>query len=205
MKEKKTKRRVWRGVATTGTSLLALSLSASMVIDTFRTDIDKFLGTQSTQMVTDNQTEDDYTYKSDYSSTTELLDSIEDLGERMSEEGTVLLKNNGALPLTKDETQKVTFLGFSSYYPVQGGDFGSIVAENKGTDADTVDLIQAFETKGYSLNSTVQKMYESLKRYFHGELQHIIVLHHRQLVEHLQVLSRHRRNWTRQSRHGKTV
>ena len=44
MKEKKTKRRVWRGVATTGTSLLALSLSASMVIDTFRTDIDKFLG-----------------------------------------------------------------------------------------------------------------------------------------------------------------
>ena len=48
MKEKKTKRRVWRGVATTGTSLLALTLSASMVIDTFRTDIDKFLGTQST-------------------------------------------------------------------------------------------------------------------------------------------------------------
>ena len=60
-----------------------------MVIDTFRTDIDKFLGTQSTQMVTDNQTEDDYVYKSDYSNTTELLDSIEDLGERMSEEGTV--------------------------------------------------------------------------------------------------------------------
>ena len=110
MKEKKTKRRVWRGVATTGTSLLALSLSASMVIDTFRTDIDKFLGTQSTQMVTDNQTEDDYTYKSDYSSTTELLDSIEDLGERMSEEGTVLLKNNGALPLSADEKKKVTFL-----------------------------------------------------------------------------------------------
>ena len=58
MKEKKTKRRVWRGLATTGTSLLALSLSAAMVIDTFRTDIDKFLGTQSTQMVTDNQTAD---------------------------------------------------------------------------------------------------------------------------------------------------
>ena len=133
MKEKKTKRRVWRGVATTGTSLLALSLSASMVIDTFRTDIDKFLGTQSTQMVTDNQTEDDYTYKSDYSSTTELLDSIEDLGERMSEEGTVLLKNNGALPLSADEKKKVTFLGFSSYFPIQGGDFGSSLVENKGT------------------------------------------------------------------------
>ena len=169
MKEKKTKRRVWRGVATTGTSLLALSLSASMVIDTFRTDIDKFLGTQSTQMVTDNQTEDDYVYKSDYSNTTELLDSIEDLGERMSEEGTVLLKNNGALPLSADEKQKVTFLGFSSYFPIQGGDFGSSLAENKGTDADTVDMVQAFETKGYSLNPTVQNMYLGMKEDFKSE------------------------------------
>lgn len=169
MKEKKTKRRVWRGVATTGTSLLALSLSASMVIDTFRTDIDKFLGTQSTQMVTDNQTEDDYTYKSDYSSTTELLDSIEDLGERMSEEGTVLLKNNGALPLSADEKKKVTFLGFSSYFPIQGGDFGSSLVENKGTDADTVDMVQAFEAKGYSLNPTVQQMYEGMKEDFKSE------------------------------------
>ena len=32
MKEKKTKRRVWRGLATTGTSLLALSLSAAMSV-----------------------------------------------------------------------------------------------------------------------------------------------------------------------------
>ena len=169
MKEKKTKRRVWRGVATTGTSLLALSLSASMVIDTFRTDIDKFLGTQSTQMVTDNQTEDDYVYKSDYSNTTELLDSIEDLGERMSEEGTVLLKNNGALPLSADEKQKVTFLGFSSYFPIQGGDFGSTLTENKGTDADTVDMVQAFEAKGYSLNPTVQNMYLGMKEDFKSE------------------------------------
>ena len=60
------------------------------VIDSYRTDIDKFLGTKSSAMVTDSTDEDLYTYKSDYSSTTELLDSIEDLGERMSEEGTVL-------------------------------------------------------------------------------------------------------------------
>ena len=63
-----------------------------------------------------------YTFKSDYTSTTELLHGIQDVGERMSEEGSVLLKNNGALPLTQDETQKITLLGFSSYYPVQGGD-----------------------------------------------------------------------------------
>lgn len=170
MKEKKTKRRVWRGVATTGTSFLALTLSATMIVDTFRTDIDKFLGTQSTKMITENQTEADYTYQSDYSNTTELLDAIEDLGERMNEEGTVLLKNNNqALPLSEDETKKVTFLGFSSYYPVQGGDFGSSLAENKGTDADTVDMVQAFEAKGYTLNPTVKDMYQGMKEEFKSE------------------------------------
>lgn len=170
MKEKKTKRRLWRGLATTTTSVLALSLSASMIIDTFRTDIDKFLGTQSTQMVTENQSEDDYAFHSDYSSTTELLDAIEDLGERMNEEGSVLLKNeNNALPLSEEETQKVTLLGFSSYYPVQGGDMGSSLAENVGTDADTVDMVGAFEAKGFSINPTVQTMYENMREEFKSE------------------------------------
>ncbi len=171
MKEKKTKRRLWRGLATTTTSVLALSLSASMIIDTFRTDIDKFLGTQSTQMVTENQSEDDYTFQSDYSSTTELLDAIEDLGERMNEEGSVLLKNeNNALPLSEEETQKVTLLGFSSYYPVQGGDFGSTLSVNTGTDADTVDFVQALTAKGYALNPTVSDLYDTLKDEYQSDL-----------------------------------
>ena len=120
MSKKKSGRRVWRGVTTATASLLALSVCASTVVDGFRTDIDKFLGTKSTKLVTeDSDGTDLYTFKSDYTSTTELLHGIQDVGERMSEEGSVLLKNNGALPLTKDETQKITLLGFSSYYPVQ--------------------------------------------------------------------------------------
>ena len=81
----------------------------------------------------------------------------------MSEEGSVLLKNNGALPLTQDETQKITLLGFSSYYPVQGGDMGSSLVENTGTDADTVDMVGAFKAKGFGLNQTVADMYEALQ------------------------------------------
>jgi beta-glucosidase len=165
----KSRRRLWRGLTTTTATFLALSLSAATVVDGFRTDIDKFLGTQSTKMLTDNQTEEDYTFKSDYSSTTELLDSIEDLGERMNEEGSVLLKNNGALPLSQEETKKLSLLGFSSYYPVQGGDFGSSLAENKGTDADTVDMVEAFNAKGFTLNPTLQTMYEGMKEDFKSE------------------------------------
>ena len=112
-----------------------------------------------------------YTFKSDYTSTTELLHGIQDVGERMSEEGSVLLKNNGALPLTQDETQKITLLGFSSYYPVQGGDMGSSLVENTGTDADTVDMVGAFKAKGFGLNQTVADMYEALQPTFKSEVQ----------------------------------
>lgn len=172
MSKKKSGRRVWRGVTTATASLLALSVCASTVVDGFRTDIDKFLGTKSTKLVTENSDGTDlYTFKSDYTSTTELLHGIQDVGERMSEEGSVLLKNNGALPLTQDETQKITLLGFSSYYPVQGGDMGSSLVENTGTDADTVDMVAAFKAKGFGLNQTVADMYEALQPTFKSEVQ----------------------------------
>lgn len=165
------KRNLWRGLTTLTASLLTVSVAAGPVVDSYRTDIDKFLGTKSSAMVTDSTDEDMYTYKSDYSSTTELLGSIEDLGERMSEEGTVLLKNeNNALPLSKDETQKLSLLGFSSYYPVQGGDMGSSLNENKGTDADTVDFVEALNAKGFGINEDLQKLYKSLEADFKTEV-----------------------------------
>ena len=172
MSKKNSGRRVWRGVTTTTASLLAISVCASTVVDGFRTDIDKFLGTKSTQLVTEETDGADlYTFKSDYTSTSDLLHGIQDVGERMSEEGSVLLKNNGALPLTKDETQKITLLGFSSYYPVQGGDMGSSYIANTGTDADTVDMVGAFKAKGFGLNQTVADMYEALRPMYKSEVQ----------------------------------
>ena len=172
MSKKNSGRRVWRGVTTTTASLLAISVCASTVVDGFRTDIDKFLGTKSTKLVTEETDGADlYTFKSDYTSTSDLLHGIQDVGERMSEEGSVLLKNNGALPLTKDETQKITLLGFSSYYPVQGGDMGSSYIANTGTDADTVDMVGAFKAKGFGLNQTVADMYEALKPMYKSEVQ----------------------------------
>ena len=166
------KTRVFRGLTTVTSSVLALSIAAGPVINIFRTDIDKFLGTHSTAVVTDESAEDDlYTYKSDYTSTTDLLHAISDLGERMEEEGAVLLKNNGALPLTKDETQKVSLLGFSSYYPVQGGDMGSSLVENTGTDADTVDFVKALAARGWKINPTLQSLYEALLPTFSTEVE----------------------------------
>ncbi len=164
--------RLWRGLTTVTASVLALALSIQPVVNANRTDIDKFLGTKSSKIVTDtSDSEDLFTFKSDYSSTTELLDAIEDLGERMNEEGTVLLKNNGALPLSAEEKGKVSLLGFSSYYPLQGGIMGSSFTPNAGTDADTVDFVQALTARGYTLNPDLQPLYQSLESTFTTEVQ----------------------------------
>lgn len=166
------RKNLWRGLSTCAASLLAVSLVADSLADSYRTDIDKFLGTRSSMLVTENtEGEDLYPYKSDYSSTTELLDSIEDLGGRMSGEGTVLLKNeNHALPLSREETQKISLLGFSSYYPIQGGDMGSSLSINVGTDADTVDFVQALEIKGFAINGKLQELYKGLESSFKTEI-----------------------------------
>ena len=121
---KNMKSNVFRGLSAMMAALLAASLAATTVVSDHRTDIDKFLGTTSSRLVTDGTADasEVYTYTSDYATTTELVKAIADVGERMSEEGSVLLKNNGALPLSEEETQKVSLLGFSSYYPVMGGD-----------------------------------------------------------------------------------
>ena len=206
------RRNLWRGLTTCTASLLTISLAAGPLVDNYRTDIDKFLGTKSSAMVTDNTEDEDlYTYASDYSSTTELLDSIEDLGERMSEEGTVLLKNeNSALPLTKEETQKVSLLGFSSYYPVQGGDMGSSLNVNQGTDADTVDFVQALDAKGFKINEDIASMYKSLEAEFKTEVCGEILLN----ITTLQLLQRMvyfparnhlRKNWIVLTVNGRAV
>ncbi len=164
-----------RGLTATSAMLLALSVTATSVVSDHRTDIDKFLGTQSQRIVTDENAtpEELYTYSSDYSSTTELVKAMEDIGERMSEEGSVLLKNeNMALPLSKEELSKVSLLGFQSYFPNKGAILGPTAAENHGTDADTVDLVGALESKGFTLNDTLKTMYNSddVKAIFKSEV-----------------------------------
>jgi beta-glucosidase len=166
--------RIWRGLASVTASVTAFAIAGTSIVNGFRTDIDKFLGTSSTKVVTEEADASTvYTYKSDYSSTTELVQAIQNVGEQMSEEGSVLLKNNGALPLTADEKSKISLLGFSSYYPVMGGDMGSSVTENEGTDADTVDFVEALTARGFTINPTLQSLYtsESFQKLFTTEIE----------------------------------
>ena len=155
------KQLIWRGLAALTAAMLVFSLAAVPLVNKFRTDIDKFLGTSSTVLVSDESDEalNLYTWKTDYTSTRELVLAIAALGEEISEEGCVLLKNNGALPLSQEETKQLSLLGFSAYYPVQGGDMGSLLTPNTGTDADTVDFLQALTEKGFVYNEKLKNLY----------------------------------------------
>ena len=170
-KKNRSKQRLWRGLTALTAAFMALAMTGTTLVNGFRTDIDKFLGTTSTRVVSDEADPSTaYGYKSDYANTTELVHAIADVSERIMEEGAVLLKNNGALPLTSAEKSKISLLGFSSYHPAMGGIMGSSLTENVGTDADTVDFLQALVAKGYSYNKTLEEMYETLKPVYQGEV-----------------------------------
>lgn len=77
------------------------------------------------------------------------------VAQEMQEEGTVLLENNGVLPMN---TSKINLLGVSSVNPIYGGtgSGGSSYTENR------VDLVTAFTNAGFTLNPAPLDMYRNV-------------------------------------------
>ena len=125
------------------------ALSASQAINIFL-DIE-------TYKIVDNgdgEAEDTEYFKSEYSSQEELEAAGADVAERVHEEGSVLLKNNGVLPLSADA--KVSTLSHSSI------DF--VTCGTGAADIDTSEaptLKEALESRGLTVNPTLWDFYES--------------------------------------------
>lgn len=119
--------RIWRGLTTITASLLAVTVGAGTICEGWRENIDQNIGTISSAIETENKTIDGtYTYTSDYGSTDELIQEHKSLNEVLSEEGSVLLKNeNKTLPLS--EGTGVTLFGSRSHYMSYGGQVGGTV------------------------------------------------------------------------------
>lgn len=156
---KKKKLQIWRGLLSTFLSLSIALTGLSSVADTWRSAIDRVLGTASTKTTNDSK------YKSKYSTSDDLVKAHADLGERVGEEGTVLLKNeNNSLPLKGDKL-KVTLFGMGSAYPFMGGTMGSTVSGDKN------DLVNALQKKGFEVNPTMLKIYQNMGSIVTGEQQ----------------------------------
>lgn len=127
------KKALWHGLTVVCGITLGLSVTVSQVLEAYRGDIDKELGTQSEIVVSEDGDNLYKTFMPDakfYDPATGKTDSKAliqraiDLGRQEGEEGCVLLKNEGqALPITGTKP-KVTLFGIRSNVPLLGSSFG---------------------------------------------------------------------------------
>ena len=150
--------KVWRGLTALFLSLSLLVFSMGGVAEQWRSVIDQNLGTTSSKTVNDGR------YNPDYTNTDDLVKAHWAIGEQVGQEGAVLLKNNGALPMASGA--KVTLFGMGSQYPFLGGVMGSSIST-----PDQVNLVNALTQKGFQVNPTMTAIYEAMGSVVTGESQ----------------------------------
>lgn len=151
MKEKKLSP-VMRGISAAMASVLTLAITGTSVADTYRSNLDDVLGTQSYVTSSDK---DSARFKSDYDTIEDMMAAAKDIAIREGEEGTVVMKNdNEVLPLN---TANVALFGLAAYapYPYTSGDL-------KGGNEDAVDLVQALTDAGITVNETLKDLYATM-------------------------------------------
>ena len=139
--------------------LLIASIVGNYIASQYASVINIRFQTETTKLVADKSDDTDTEYfKSDYDSTEELQKADKDVAERLTEEGSVLLKNdNNTLPLETSESSKakVSVFGHSSIDIIPCGT-GS--ADIDATDAPT--LKEALESRNLEVNDTLWQFYE---------------------------------------------
>ena len=136
-------------------SLLAVLLVVAIILNYVAVYWDKplseFLGSVGGTQQSDLQGDSMY-FKSAYNSTEELLSAEELLCKQIAGEGTVLLKNNGALPLA--DGAKISLFGLSSSVGTSSGSgSGDVSTKNVCTWAT------AMQYAGFEINETLLQFY----------------------------------------------
>ena len=150
-----------RGLAVLLASLFVLSLFATSIAGTWAGKINTFLGTSSYETVKSGEsTSDGIYFESEFGTLKEVIDAKEALAREISQEGTVLFKNDGALPLNA-ASEKVTIWGLNALAPTFGGLIGSTTSVNYEAGQTTVNLIDALKENGVSLNEDLLSLYNS--------------------------------------------
>ena len=126
--KKNTKKALWRGLSSTMCFTLCFSMILGTVLEANAATIDTYLGTTSEVLASDNDEEnplyDKFTPPEELlnedgtGNSNALISAAIDLGRREAAEGSVLLKNNGALPL--ESGSNVTLLGIRSHVNLAG-------------------------------------------------------------------------------------
>lgn len=138
-------------------AFLVLGIGLARIAEDWKSILDERLGTRSSEILTEKLGEEDilssYAYQADYPDTESLIKAHKDLAIKMSAEGSVLLKNNDALPLARGA--KVTLLGMRSEYSQYGGQIGSTAPAQQN-----VSLTQALTEEGFAVNPVIPRIYK---------------------------------------------
>lgn len=150
------KRNICKGLCVLASSVFVIALSVGSILENNASMVDDALGTQSTQIITDDDA-DLYTFKvgEKYNTTEKFFNEMKDLATRMQREGTVLLKNeNTALPMA--DKAKVTLLGGYSHAPAYGGNMHGPKPSQKCSS-----LEDSLKEIGFEVNPVMVNAYES--------------------------------------------
>ena len=121
--------------------------------------ISNFLGQDGFNMVkdetlgADEELDTEY-FKSAFSSVKEVKASSEAYTQLVMEEGAVLLKNNGVLPLSSSD--KISLFSASSVDPILSG-----YRENMAKKSGTTNLLDGFKEAGLSVNEELYNWYKN--------------------------------------------
>ena len=137
------------GIAVVGSEIALLNAGA----------ITAFLGQSTQQTINDGEAEAIIRNFSDYGSIAELKAAANALTAQVTEEGAVLLKNDGALPLSSGAVVNL-YSSSSVNYIFSGG--GSSFAKR----AESVSLKEGLEKAGLQVNSALWNWYSSNTNYF---------------------------------------
>ena len=152
------RKNVWRGLCYLFAALILLGNTAGTALEANRNVVDGFLGTKSYAVVSEGNGELYTTFTADYENTDALVAAHQAMGEQLMEEGAVLLKNNGGLPL-QESARSVTLLGLRA-------DAGTLYGATVGVNvppSKNVSLTQALVERGFSVNETANAAYGSIK------------------------------------------
>ncbi|MFA6829730.1 MAG: glycoside hydrolase family 3 N-terminal domain-containing protein [Bacilli bacterium] len=89
--------------------------------------------------------------------------SGKDLAQKVEEEGIVMVKNDGTLPLSTSNVSKVNILGFGAVQWIYGGSgSGRVLSQNGDSNWDSnIDIADAFDEYGIDVNTDLLDYYKS--------------------------------------------
>ena len=153
-------KRLSRGLTTVFTVIFTVVLGLTALAYQAEADVNQILGTSSYEIVQNEGAEETDTryFKQKTSSIDEFMQQKLDIIEQVTDEGTVLLKNEkSALPLAAGA--RVTLFGRASYNSVYGGDSGNAQIGNLGNQNINWTFRRGLEEAGFAVNDEKWNFY----------------------------------------------